>query len=368
MTIIPSILGFSRSPFKRFIEISKRSTTKRAISSTETCFWDEVHSHNHPHQIRNDFLSTPPTAAVIGAPMTYGQPLLGTDTGPDLLREAGLHKNLVELGWSVEETGNLHFDPPKRTDPILDSIYGHAKQCFAVGNGLQKISEIVARKTEEGKVSLVLGGDHTIGCGSVAGMLKTYPDAGIIWVDAHADINTPKTSLSGNMHGMPLAFLMKGMVENEIIPGMEWLADGPYLLPEQLVYIGLRDLDAGERHIINELGIKALTMQQVDRYGIGKTMEIALDHLCGKKRRPLHMSYDIDAVDPLIAPSTGTRVRGGLTWREAHYVAEAVAETNLLCGFDLVEVNPTLSSNNDSVITVDMGLLLISSALGNRIL
>ncbi|KAL0583608.1 hypothetical protein ABG067_006527 [Albugo candida] len=344
------------------------SAATRCISSTHACFWDTIRFNYHPPQICNQFLSTPPTVAVIGAPMTYGQPLLGTDTGPDLLREAGLHKYLVKLGWSVEETGNLRFDPPTRTDPTLDSKFGHAKQSFAVGNGLEKISNIVAKKTGEGKLALVLGGDHTIGCGSVAGMLRTHPDAGIIWVDAHADINTPETSSSGNMHGMPLAFLMKGMVDKGKIPGMEWLASGPHLLPEQLVYIGLRDLDAGERHIIKELGIKALTMQQVDRYGIGKTMEMALDHLCGEKRRPLHMSYDIDAVDPLIAPSTGTRVRGGLTWREAHYAAEAVAETNLLCGLDLVEVNPTLSSNKDSAITVDMGILLISSALGNRIL
>lgn len=238
----------------------------------------------------------------------------------------------------------------------------------AVGNGLRQIKEIYEQKASEGKFCLVLGGDHTIGAGSLAGLLSVHPDAGIIWVDAHADINTPEVSGSGNMHGMPISFLMKGLVDTSKIPGLEWLASGPTMNPDQLVYIGLRDVDAPERRIIRELGIKAFTMQEVDRFGIGKTMEMALDHLCAKQQRPLHMSYDIDAVDPLLAPSTGTKVRGGLTWREAHYVAEAAAETNLLCGLDMVEVNPTLSPGSGAQLTVDMALLLIASALGNRII
>lgn len=237
-----------------------------------------------------------------------------------------------------------------------------------VGNGVKQLKEVFERKAGEGKFCLVLGGDHTIGTGSLAGMLSVHPDAGIIWVDAHADINTPDCSSSGNMHGMPISFLMRGLVDSAKVPGFEWLVDGPTMKPEQLVYVGLRDVDVPERRIIRELGIKAFSMQEVDRYGIGKTMEMALDHLCGKKQRPLHMSYDIDAVDPVVAPSTGTKVRGGLTWREAHYVAEAVAETNLLVGLDMVEVNPSLSPGAGAQNTVEMALVLITSALGNRIL
>ncbi|RLO07252.1 hypothetical protein DYB28_011755 [Aphanomyces astaci] len=252
-----------------------------------------------------------------------------------------------------------------------------------VGSGLKQIADVVEKKASEGKFCLVLGGDHTIGAGSLAGILKVHPDAGIIWVDAHADINTPQTTESGNMHGMPISFLMQGLADPARVPGFEWLVDGPILKPEQLVYIGLRDVDSGmshvyisggdvigccERRIIKELGIKAFSMQSVDKYGIGKTMEMALDHLCGKQARPLHMSYDIDAVDPVDAPSTGTRVRGGLTWREANYVAEAVAESNMLVGLDMVEVNPSLAPGKGAAITVDMALLLIGSALGNRIL
>uniref|UniRef100_K3WRJ8 Arginase n=1 Tax=Globisporangium ultimum (strain ATCC 200006 / CBS 805.95 / DAOM BR144) TaxID=431595 RepID=K3WRJ8_GLOUD len=347
---------------------SRSLAQQRFINSTPTRAWDEVRPQRHASELANKHLQLPQTVAVIGAPMTHGQPLLGTDTGPDLLREAGLHKVLVDLGWSVEETGNLAFVPPTKNDPTLDPRYGRAKHSFPVGSGLRQIKDIYEQKASEGKFCLVLGGDHTIGAGSLAGLLSVHPDAGVIWVDAHADINTPECSGSGNMHGMPISFLMKGLVDSSKVPGFEWLANGPTMNPDQLVYIGLRDVDAGERRIIRDLGIKAFSMQEVDRYGIGKTMEMALDHLCGHKERPLHMSYDIDAVDPLLAPSTGTKVRGGLTWREAHYVAEAVAETNLLCGLDMVEVNPTLSPGTGAQLTVDMALLLISSALGNRIL
>ncbi|EGZ05985.1 hypothetical protein PHYSODRAFT_289211 [Phytophthora sojae] len=345
-----------------------RRVEQRDISSSALRQWDQVRPHIHAGEHRNALLSLPHAVSVIGAPMTYGQPLLGTDGGPDLLREAGLHKTLVDLGWSVEEMGNLNFVAPSFNDPALDPRYGKAKQCFPVGNGTKQLYEVFKQKSGEGKFCLVLGGDHTIGAGSLAGLLSVHPDAGVIWVDAHADINTPADSDSGNMHGMPIAFLMDGMVDSSKVPGFEWLANGPIMKPEQLVYVGLRDVDKFERRIIHEKGIKAFTMQDVDRYGIGKTMEMALDHLCGKKQRPLHMSYDIDAVDPLVAPSTGTRVRGGLTWREAHYVAEAAAETNLLVGLDMVEVNPTLAPGDGAQITVDMALLLISSALGNRIL
>ena len=170
------------------------------------------------------------------------------------------------------------------------------------------------------------------------------------------------------MHGMPLSFIFKDMVNVSKVPGFEWMKDGPFMEPNQLVHVGLRDVDAGERAAIKSMGIKSFSMQDVDRHGIGKVMEMALDHLSGTKERPLHMSYDIDAVDPIVAPSTGTLVRGGLTWREAHYVAEAVAETGLLCSLDMVEVNPSLVPGVGAAITLEMAVLLISSCLGNRIL
>ncbi|RHY54849.1 hypothetical protein DYB34_001180 [Aphanomyces astaci] len=315
---------------------AKAAFARRGVHNSRGLLWDEIRNQNHPGDHTNPVLSTPQTVSVIGAPMTR----------------------------------NLNFRAPSAGDPQIDPSYGRAKRSFAgkVGSGLKQIADVVEKKASEGKFCLVLGGDHTIGAGSLAGILKVHPDAGIIWVDAHADINTPQTTESGNMHGMPISFLMQGLADPARVPGFEWLVDGPILKPEQLVYIGLRDVDSGERRIIKELGIKAFSMQSVDKYGIGKTMEMALDHLCGKQARPLHMSYDIDAVDPVDAPSTGTRVRGGLTWREANYVAEAVAESNMLVGLDMVEVNPSLAPGKGAAITVDMALLLIGSALGNRIL
>ncbi|OQR94124.1 arginase [Thraustotheca clavata] len=339
----------------------------RSISSTSSTA-AEVVSRNHPTPVSNPHVVMPQTVSVIGVPMTYGQPLLGTNFGPDMLRNAGLHKVITELGWCAEENGNLEIAPPTVNDPVIDPDFGNAKSSFAVGNSIKQLADIYEQKAREGKFNLVLGGDHTIGAGSLAGLLRVHPDAGIIWVDAHADINTPMTSESGNMHGMPISFLMENLVDCSKVPGFEWLADSPKLKPEQLVYIALRDVDQGEKRILRELGIKAFCMQSVDRYGIGRTMEMALDYLCAEKQRPIHMSYDIDAVDPVDAPSTGTRVRGGLTWREANYVAEAVAETNLLVGLDMVEVNPSLAPGKGADTTVDMALLLIGSALGRRIL
>ncbi|KAI9911044.1 hypothetical protein PsorP6_010939 [Peronosclerospora sorghi] len=216
-----------------------------------------------------------------------------------LLREAGLHMMLVNLGWSVEDNGNLEFAAPSRDDPVLDPRYGKAKHYYA----------IFKQKAEEGKFCLRLGGHHTIGAGSLAGLLSVHPDAGVIWVDAHADINPPAVTESGNMHGMPISFLMESMVDSSKIPGFEWFVNGPSMKPEEVVYVGLCDIDQVERRIIREKSIKAFTMQEVDRYGIGKVMEMALDHLIGKKQRALHMSYDIDAVEPLVAPSTVKEIR-----------------------------------------------------------
>lgn len=227
----------------------------------------------------------------------------------------------------------------------------------------------MVEKHNEGKFCLVLGGDHTIGGGSLAGALKARPNTGCIWVDAHADINTPMVSPSGNIHGMPISFLVDGLVDHNTVPGFEWMAEVPRLNPsKQLVYVGLRDIDSGERKLIRDLGIKAFTMQDVDRYGIGRTMEMAIEHLNKDERRPIHMSYDIDAVDPVVAPSTGTTVRGGLSWREAMYIAESVAETGSLCSLDMVEVNPLLVPGQGAAITIEMALELIASALGNKIL
>lgn len=315
------------------------------------------------------FLAVPKTVSVIGAPMSWGQPRAGTDQGSQILRDCGMEGMLLDLEWRLDDHGDLTFDAPERDDPLLDAAVGQAKNCFTVGKGLKKIYDHVLESAEMGEFVLTLGGDHSISAGSVAAILRARPETGIIWVDAHGDLNTPDVSPSGNMHGMPLGLLL-GLMDPASLPGFEWFKDVPVLKPEQLCFVGLRDLDEAERKIIRELNITAFTMQHVDRYGIGQVMEFATEsmRMPDVQLRPLHLSYDIDAVDPELAPSTGTIVRGGLNYREAHYVAEAVSNTGMLGSMDLVEVNPKLCPGPESEMTAQLGMALIASAMGSRIL
>lgn len=276
---------------------------------------------------------------------------------------------LTSLNWRVEDQGDVNVPQPQHTDPLADVkvVGGACKQSYSVGNGCKDLYVRAKAAAEAGKFVLSLGGDHSIGAGSVSGILAARPDTGIIWVDAHADINTPASSPSGNMHGMPVAFLM-GLCPVLKIPGMEWMHDVPRLRPEKIVYIGLRDIDSNERNMLRDLKITCFTMQHVDKYGIGKVMEMTLDKLCPDGKTPLHCSYDIDAVDPIIAPASGTLVRGGLTYREANYLAEAVFETGMLGSLDMVEVNPALGDTEGAQLTIEAANTFIESAMGSRIL
>jgi arginase len=234
------------------------------------------------------------------------------------------------------------------------------------------LADLVETKLRSGLFPLILGGDHSIAIGSLSGILRVRPDTGVLWIDAHADLNTPDISESGNMHGMPIGLLMDGVSDpsrDPPIPGLEWMSGGPRLPPDSIVYVGLRDVDPEERKLIEKLGILAFTMHEIDRYGIGHVMDLALHHLLDRDgSRPLHMSYDIDAIDPLLAPATGTAVRGGLTYREAHYVAEAAARSGNLFSAEIVELNPTLSHEGGAAETIELGLQIITSMLGKSII
>lgn len=322
--------------------------------------------------------------------MTFGQPYMGTDNGPALLREAGLRKSLTHLGWRVDDNPDLDLTAENllrqgiSTDAVPNSEnsssfedHPNAKNSVLVGRASYLISQMVETKARSGNFPLILGGDHSVAMGSLHGILKARPRTGVLWIDAHADLNTPSSSGSGNMHGMPLAMLMDGLdVDCAAIPGCEWMANSgdkanftPKLHPDSLVYIGLRDVDASERLAIRELGILAFTMSDIDQYGIGRVMEMSLSHLCNKdKDRPLHLSFDIDAIDPNLAPATGTSVRGGLTYREAHYVAEAAASSGLLASADLVELNPTLADGSGARETIELGLRILTSLMGKSII
>lgn len=312
--------------------------------------------------------------------MTYGQPYVGTDHGPSLLRQQGLLQNLSALGWRVEDLPDLDFeklthvgDNNCSTDSSggAETFVGNAKNHAQVGAGAKVLAQQVETTLTKGRFPLILGGDHSIGIGSLAGLLRARPNTGVLWIDAHADLNVPAISGSGNMHGMPVGIMMKGVQpEGEPLPSsLDWLSAYPQLEPDQIVYVGLRDVDLEERKHIQKLGISAYTMSEIDHYGVGQTMERALNDLTKHHpTRPLHLSFDIDAIDPVLAPATGTAVRGGLTFREAHYVCEAVAATGHLASAEIVELNPTLSHGQGADDTVELGLQILTSLMGKSII
>lgn len=256
----------------------------------------------------------------------------------------------------------------------------------------EKLSTQVYEQAREGRFVLTLGGDHSIAIGTVSGTAKAIRERlgremAVIWVDAHADINTPETSDSGNIHGMPMAFLT-GLAKEERKDVFGWLQDDHLVSTRKLVYIGLRDVDRGEKKILRENGIRAFSMHDIDRYvfpssahlfhhnqrryilianshGIGRVMEMALAHVGNDT--PIHLSFDVDALDPQWAPSTGTPVRGGLTLREGDFIAECVHETGNLVAMDLVEVNPSLEEMGASE-TIRAGCSLVRCALGDTLL
>lgn len=330
--------------------------------------------------IFNKFISTPKTVAIVGAPMSLGQPQLGVDQGPAFIRKGGLASRLKADHWAIEDLGDVDFSTceadgrkvAQKAAPHGSSVIDSplALNSLSVGRANYLVYDTVLRAADARKFVLTLGGDHSIAVGTIAAMLKSRPNIGIIWVDAHADINTPISSSSKNIHGMVLAFLMNLDNCRNTIPGFEWMTNEniPILLPERLVYIGLRDLDWGEKQIIKSLNIKAYTMSDVDHMGIASVVQNAISHVINRSTdRPIHLTFDIDSIDPMYAPSTGTRVSGGLTYREAYYICEMAAETGKLASMDLVEVNPELNPEGQQA-TVAMAVGLCASALGNKIL
>jgi len=304
---------------------------------------------------------------VLGIPFCHGQGLQGVDQAPAKMIAGGLLDRITQEQWKTEVCTPIAVAP---ADPNAPQFEDKMRLPRVVSKVCEDSAKVTAAETAKGNFMLSIGGDHSIAMGTIAGILKSRPDTGVIWIDAHADINTPETSGSGNVHGMPVAFLMKHPATHNL-PAFKWLEQYPTLHPKNLVYIGLRDVDGGEKEIIREFGIKTFSMQDVDKYGISQVMEKAISYLTNDRRTdvPIHLSLDIDGVDPLFAPSTGTRVFGGLTYREAYFICESVAETGLLASMDLVEVNPTLGDSEEAAQrTIKIANGLIASALGNRIL
>ncbi|KAL7267487.1 Arginase, catabolizes arginine to ornithine and urea [Rhizina undulata] len=341
-----------------------------------------------PSSVIPRFLSQGDQLGVVAVGFSGGQCKDGVDAAPTALIEHGLLESLEkDLGYTIHHDGKVHNYTAHRPDPKDDSPLLTAGAAvpmlrpITVSNVTCAIADQVYEHASKGRLALTLGGDHSIAIGSIGGTAKAIrerlnSDIAVIWVDAHADINTPESSGSGNMHGMPVSYLTglsKAPKENPNVFG--WLSDINRIKTENLVYIGLRDVDIGEKKILRENGIKAFTMHDVDRHGIGKVMEMALAYLhCrpGEKGMPIHLSFDVDALDPLFAPSTGTPVRGGLTLREGDFICEAVYETGCLVAMDLVEVNPDIEPKSLQGLganeTIRAGCSLVRCALGESLL
>lgn len=314
------------------------------------------------------FLPNRHDLSVVAVGFSGGQTKAGVDAAPMALIESGLIQQLEEdLEFKVTYDGQVH----SYTDimPEEDPEYRNMRRPKSVSAVTRAVSEQVYEHASKGKFVLTLGGDHSIAIGTISGTARAIKERlgrelAVIWVDAHADINTPETSESGNIHGMPVAFLT-GLATEKNEETFGWIREDQRISTKKLVYIGLRDIDRGEKKILREHGIKAFSMYDIDRHGIGRVMDMALGWIGSDT--PIHLSFDVDALDPMWAPSTGTPVRGGLTLREGDFIAECVAETGSLIALDLVEVNPSLDVQGASD-TVRAGCSIVRCALGDTLL
>ena len=292
---------------------------------------------------------------IIGVPVDLGADRRGVDMGPSAIRYAHLHQKLDELGYAHEDRGNIEV-PILETCQITDPRLKYIDCILPMGRCL---AGAVATSIQGGRFPLVLGGDHSLSVGSIRGAAR-HKRLGLIWVDAHADFNTPETTPSGNIHGMPLAALC-GLGDPRLVS--LWDETSPVLDPKRVAVIGARDLDPGEKRNLREAGVMVQSMEQIDRIGMVAALEKCIEHV-SREVDGLYLSFDMDALDPRHAPGVGTPVPGGLTYREAHLACEVIAETGKLIGMDLVEVNPILDAQNG---TAALAVEFIRSALGSRV-
>ncbi|XP_041973770.1 arginase-1 [Aricia agestis] len=296
---------------------------------------------------------------IIGVPFEKGQKKYGVSVAPAALRTAGLVEQLREIeGLDVKDYGDVEV--PAQGEPVDVDNMKHLSLVSACNRNL---SEKVATVLRDGRIAITIGGDHSIGVGTVDGHYAVNEDMILIWVDAHADINTNKTSGSGSVHGMPVALLVKELADYwPYLPTMDWQV--PKLSIKSLGYVGLRSVDAYERLAIQKHNVPCFTMEDIEEYGIGRSINHILRVLDPSANKPIHVSFDIDSLDALEAPSTGTPVRGGLTLREAVKLMEIIHATGRLRAFDLVEINPALGNDSDRKKTIEAGLCVLKAALG----
>jgi len=298
--------------------------------------------------------------AVIGAPLDLGTGRRGVDMGPSALRVANLHGRLASLGYQVEDLGNVAVYQPES----LPAGPRRSRYLPQISDTCRRLARIVEKVASEDRVPLVLGGDHSVAVGTVSGMSRYLrrkkQSLGLIWIDAHADMNTPQTSPSGNVHGMPLACCIgQGPRELTHIYGY-----APKVAPENTALVGVRDIDQLEKPHVRDSGVRAFTMRDIDERGLRAIMEEAIQ-IASAGTGGFHLSLDMDAVDPQEAPGVGTPVRGGITYREAHLAMETVCDSRNMLSMEVVEVNPVIDeANRTAVLAVE----LVMSAMGKKIL
>jgi arginase len=293
--------------------------------------------------------------AIIGAELDLGAGRRGVDMGPSAIRYAGLGERLAALGIASEDWGNV-YTPLRETTDVGSP---DARFLDQIRQTCERIAEQVRAAAESGFVPLVLGGDHSVALGTLGGLASLHGPGGVLWFDAHGDLNTPATTPSGNVHGMPLAAALGRA-------GAGFEADSwplPALAAEHVALIGVRTLDPGEREVVSSDGIAVYTISDIDRRGVEPVLREAIERVSGAPF--VHVSVDMDLVDPVVAPGVGSPVRGGVSYREAHLMMELVAESGLLSSLELVEVNPILDHENA---TAQLAVELAASALGARIL
>lgn len=292
---------------------------------------------------------------ILGVPMDLGAGKRGVDMGPSAIRLAGLVSSLEAMGKVVEDRGNVHVPVGVNRE---NEFMRYRTEVLSV---CQDLAEKVYKIYQEDSFPLILGGDHSIAIGTIAGLAKKEPEMGVLWVDAHGDFNTPESSPTGNIHGMPLA-ISCGIGDPEFVSIGGY---APKIDPKRVVIVGARDLDMGEIMLLRKQGVRVYTMEEVELYGIQKVMQEAMEYL-EKNSKCLHVSFDMDSIDPSEAPGTGTPVRGGLTYREAHFVMKYISTYgNFVTSLEVVEVNPILDIQNK---TAELAVELIESAFGKRIM
>lgn len=289
----------------------------------------------------------PSRVEIVGVPMDLGADRRGVDMGPSAIRYARLNEGLAALGVEhVVDHGNI---PVPVAESSAARSVENAKYLPVILSVCDELSRIVEESIARGGFPLVLGGDHSIAIGTLAGVFRARKrQPGLIWIDAHGDINTPMTSPSGNVHGMPVSIAL----------------EEHHIAPERTVLVGLRDIDSGERQRIKSLGVRAYSMSEIDRFGMERVMEEAIA-IVGADPNAVHVSFDMDSIDPTEAPGVGTPVRGGITYREAHLAMEMISEAGILGSLEVTEINPILDEHNR---TAELAVELILSALGKTIL